>query len=83
MTPLTVPKAFCGIGKIYDRSNISVTQRKKNSNILLYLPISFGRTWDSWVITFCIMTMELFLARPLLYHKKVVRESREGVNREQ
>ena len=75
MTPLR--EAFCGNGKMINRSNISMTQRKKNS--YMEIPISFGRTWDSWVITFCIMTMELFLACPLLYHNTVL----EGVNREQ
>ena len=75
MTPLQ--EAFYGNGHMINLSNISMTQRKKISNI--QIPTRIGRSWDSWVITFCIMRMELFLARPLLCRKKV----KEEVNQEQ
>ena len=80
MTPLQ--EAFYGNGHMINLSNISMTQRKKISNInqkRSKIPTRFGRTWDSWVITFCIMLTELFLACPLLCRKEVQME----VNQEQ
>ena len=56
-------KAFCGNGKQIDQSVTLMDQLKK---AFLRTKVN-GLSLDSWVITFCIMAMELFLAHPWLY----------------
>ena len=55
-------KAFCGNGKQIDQSVTLMDQLKK---AFLRTKVN-GISLDSWVITFCIMAMELFLAPPWL-----------------
>ena len=59
-------KAFCGNGKQIDQSFTLMDQLIKALMITWTVLMVNGQNLDWWVITFCIMAMELFLAHPWL-----------------